>query len=238
MTDTNAACPVCGAPLEADDRFCPVCGTQLAGVIVPVAALTTDPSMPSLDFWPSSEPLLGLQIDYPERLSRWKIFFKWIFALPHLFILALLSMAVNVGVWIVWFVILFTKKYPVGLFDLMLTYMRWVANVNAYIMFQRDEYPPFGPGPYPVHLDLAYPVELSRWLIFVKWLLVIPNLFVYFFVALILMPVIFIAWWAILITGRMPRGLFDFITGANRWGYRINAYTWYMTDKYPPFSLD
>jgi len=49
---------------------------------------------------------------------------------------------------------------------------------------------------------------------------------------------VFIAWWAILFTANMPRGLFDFITGANRWGYRINAYTWLMTDKYPPFSLD
>ncbi len=83
-----------------------------------------------------------------------------------------------------------------------------------------------------------YPAELSRWLIFIKWLLVIPSVIVYAFVVFALLIGVFIAWWAILITGRMPRGLFDFITGVNRWGYRINAYSWLMTDKYPPFSLD
>jgi hypothetical protein len=75
-------------------------------------------------------------------------------------------------------------------------------------------------------------------MIFIKWLLIIPSIIVYAFVGLALLIGLFIAWWAILITGSMPRGLFDFITGVNRWGYRINAYTWLMTDKYPPFSLD
>jgi hypothetical protein len=227
-------CPVCGAPLGDDDRFCPNCGAQIGPAYVSSSQLARIHPPANVDLWPSSDPLLELEIDYPDRLSRGLIFVKWLLAIPHFIVLAFYGMLVSLIVWLAWFVILFTKRYPDSLFKLVLDYMRWTANVNAYVMFQRDEYPPFGDGPYPVRLDLAYPAELSRWLIFIKWLIVIPNIFVYALVGLAL----FIAWWVILITGSMPRGLFDFITGANRWGYRINAYTWLMTDKYPPFSLD
>lgn len=231
-------CPVCGAPLGDDDRFCPNCGAQIGPAYVSSSQLARIHPPANVDLWPSSDPLLELEIDYPDRLSRGLIFVKWLLAIPHFFVLAFYGMLVSLIVWLAWFVILFTKRYPDSLFKLVLDYMRWTANVNAYVMFQRDEYPPFGDGPYPVRLDLAYPAELSRWLIFIKWLIVIPNIFVYALVGLALGVAIFIAWWVILITGSMPRGLFDFITGANRWGYRINAYTWLMTDKYPPFSLD
>lgn len=231
-------CPVCGAPLGDDDRFCPNCGAQIGPAYVSSSQLARIHPPANVDLWPSSDPLLELEIDYPDRLSRGLIFVKWLLAIPHFIVLAFYGMLVSLIVWLAWFVILFTKRYPDSLFKLVLDYMRWTANVNAYVMFQRDEYPPFGDGPYPVRLDLAYPAELSRWLIFIKWLIVIPNIFVYALVGLALGVAIFIAWWVILITGSMPRGLFDFITGANRWGYRINAYTWLMTDKYPPFSLD
>ena len=152
--------------------------------------------------------------------------------------LSFFGMLVSIIVWIAWFFILFTKRYPEELYKLVLMYMRWTANVNAYVLLQRDEYPPFGEGPYPVRLELPYPAELSRWLIFIKWLLVIPSVSS--------MPLLASPWslgssspgGAFSSPARMPRGLFDFITGVSRWGYRINAYTWLMTDKYPPFSLD
>jgi hypothetical protein len=224
--------------LGDDDRFCPNCGAQIGPAYLSSSELARIEPPSNVGLWPSSDPLLGFEIDYPERLSRWKIFVKWLLAIPHFIVLSIFNMLVSIIVFIAWFVILFTKRYPESLYELVLTYMRWTANVNAYVMLQRDEYPPFGEGPYPVRLDLPYPAELSRWLIFIKWLLVIPNLIVYVFVVLALAVALFIAWWVILITGSMPRGLFDFITGVNRWGYRINAYTWLMTDKYPPFSLD
>jgi len=205
---------------------------------VPTTALEQDQGYTGFRGTLSSDPLLSLDVEYPERLSRWLIFVKWLLAIPHFIILSFFGMLVSLIVWIAWFVILFTKRYPQSLFALVLTYMRWSANVNAYVMLQRDEYPPFGEGPYPVRLELAYPAELSRWLIFVKWLLVIPNLIVYAFVGLAAVVALFIAWWSILFTASMPRGLFDFITGVNRWGQRINAYTWLMTDKYPPFGLE
>jgi hypothetical protein len=231
-------CPICGAPVTDDDRFCPNCGTQLGSGLVPLTALERVQDPIGTQRWPSSDPLLSLEIDYPERLSRWKIFVKWILAIPHFIVLSFFSMLVSIIVWIAWFFILFTKQYPEELYKLVLMYMRWTANVNAYVLFQRDEYPPFGEGPYPVHLELPYPADLSRWMIFIKWLLVIPAVFIYAFAGIAMGVAVFIAWWCILITARMPKGLFDFITGVNRWGYRINAYTWLMTDKYPPFSLE
>lgn len=234
----NQYCPICRAPLGDDDRFCPNCGAQIGPAYLSTSELAQVRPPSDVALWPSSDPLLELEIDYPDRLSRWKIFVKWLLAIPHYIVLGIFGMLVSIIVWIVWFIILFTKRYPESLFTLIMTYMRWTANVNAYVMLQRDEYPPFGEGPYPLRLDLPYPAELSRWLIFIKWLLVIPNLFVYYFVLLAMMVAVFVAWWAILFTGSMPRGLFDFITGANRWGYRINAYTWLMTDKYPPFGLE
>ncbi len=235
---TDQHCPVCGSPLGDDDRFCPNCGAQIGPAYLSSSELARIEPPSDVALWPSSDPLLGLDIEYPDRLSRWKIFVKWILAIPHFIVLSFFGMVVSVIVWIAWIVILVTKRYPESLYKIVLTYMRWTANVNAYVMFQRDEYPPFGEGPYPVRLELPYPAQLSRWLIFIKWLLVIPSVIVYAFVVIALFIGIFIAWWAILITGRMPRGLFEFITGVNRWGYRINAYTWLMTDKYPPFSLD
>lgn len=231
-------CPVCGAPLADDDRFCPNCGAQIGPAYVSSSELARVQPPSDVALWPSSDPLLELEIDYPERLSRWKIFVKWLFAIPHFIVLSFFNVLVSIFVWIAGFAILFTRRYPESLYKLVLTYMRWTANVNAYVMLQRDEYPPFGEGPYPVRLDLPYPAQLSRWLIFIKWLLVIPNVIVYAFVGIALAIALLIAWFVILITGRMPRGLFDFITGVSRWGYRINAYTWLMTDKYPPFSLD
>lgn len=238
MSRNLPSCPVCGAPLDPDDRFCPNCGADVGAAIVPLTAIEPAWGGDQVVPWTGSKPLLTLDIDYPDRLSRWKIFVKWLLAVPHLLVLWALSIAVNIAVLVAWFVILFTKRYPEGLFGFVRMFMRWTANVNAYLFLQRDEYPPFGEGPYPVRLDLAYPSELSRWLIFVKWLLIIPNAIVFYFVALAMFVAVFVAWWVILITGSMPRGLFDFITGASRWGYRINAYTWLMTDKYPPFSLD
>ena len=189
---------------------------------------------------PSDYPVV-FDIAYPERLSRWKIFVKWLLAIPHFIIVSLLLTVNSVLVLIAFFAILFTKKWPRGLFDFSLQIQRWTANVIVYaVSLQRDEYPPFSGdrGEYPVTLDVEYREDLSRWMIFVKWLLVLPHMFVLMFVLLAAYVVIFIAFFAILFTGRYPRGMFDFVVGAGRWTMRVNAYAqWLMTDRYPPFSL-
>ena len=183
---------------------------------------------------------LRFEIEYPEQLSRWLIFVKWLLAIPHFLILYALGAVANVITFIAFFAILFTGRYPRGLFDFVVNIYRWQENVFAYYGLFRDEYPPFSweAGKYPVTFEVDYPESLSRWLIFVKWLLAIPHIIVLFFLYIVALVVWVIVWFAILFTGRFPRGLFDFLVGVSRWSLRVNSYALLLLrDDYPPFSL-
>lgn len=196
----------------------------------------------------SADPMAALSSGYPvrfdveyqEKHSRLLIFVRWILAIPHLLILYALGAVAGVCVFIAIFAILFTKKYPKGLFDFVVNITRWSANVTAYIVMLRDEYPPFSfdAGKYPVTLEVDYPPELGRFAPLYKWLLVIPNIIVLLFVAIVAYLLIIVAWFAILFTGSLPRGIHDFLVGMLRWSTRANAYASYLqTDVYPPFSM-
>lgn len=187
----------------------------------------------------SSYPLT-YDVEYPADLSRWLIFVKFLLAIPHLMILYALMLATNIVTVIAWFAILFTKRYPKELFDFVVNVNRWNANVMSYVLLMRDEYPPFSwdPGLYGVSYDVKYPEELSRWLIFVKWLLAIPHLIILVFLAFGALLAMLAAWFSILFTKRYPESLFRFVVGVNRWQLRVNAYTNLMCDEYPPFSMD
>jgi hypothetical protein len=94
------------------------------------------------------------------------------------------------------------------------------------------------PSPlYPARMELAYPAQLNRWLPLVKWLLLLPHYIALAFVAIGACFVAIYAFFAVLITGRFPRGAFEFMVGTFRWAYRVSAYFHLMTDAYPPFSL-
>ncbi len=183
---------------------------------------------------------LTYDVEYPEELSRWLIFVKWLLAIPHLIILYALGIAASVVTMIAWFVILFTKRYPRELFDFVVNVNRWSANLTAYILLMRDEYPPFSwdPGQYAVTYEVEYPEELSRWLIFFKWLLAIPHLIVLIFLLIGVYIALTVAWFAILFTKRYPESLFRFVVGVNRWQLRVNAYSNLLRDEYPPFSME
>lgn len=178
-------------------------------------------------------------VAYPERLSRGLIFIKWLLAVPHYVIVYFLALAWEVVTFIAFFAILFTKKYPEGLFKFSVGVRRWQANVSAYVGLLRDEYPPFSmdAGQYAVVYEVDYPAELSRWLIFVKWLLVIPHILVVALLGVVTLLLGIVAWFAILFTGKFPRSLFDFIVGVQRWSERVNGYVSLFTDAYPPFSM-
>jgi hypothetical protein len=183
---------------------------------------------------------LRYDVEYPENLSRLLIFVKWLLAIPHIIVLYFLGLIAYLLIFIAFFAILFTKKYPKGLFDFVVNYYRWNANVGAYTGLLRDEYPPFSfdAGQYPVTLEVDYPEELGRWMPFIKWLLAIPHFIALMFVGLIAILFYIIAFFAILFTGKFPRGMFDFIVGTSRWNYRVTAYAFLLlTDEYPPFSL-
>jgi hypothetical protein len=186
----------------------------------------------------STYPLV-FDVEYPERLSRWLIFVKWLLVVPHLIILYALIAVAEIITVIAWFAILFTGRYPKGLFVFVVGIYRWYYNVLAYAALLRDDYPPFSlsAGQYPVTYDVEYPERLSRLLIFFKWLLVLPNLIVLALVGIAWYVTLIIAWFAILFTGRYPEGLFRFAVGTIRWSARVNAYVLLLRDEYPPFSL-
>ncbi len=182
---------------------------------------------------------LRFDVEYPEELSRWLMFVKLILVVPHWIILYALSSVSQVMIAIAFFAIVFTKRFPRGLFDFVVGINRWNCNVGAYMGLQRDEYPPFSwaSGEYPLTYEVDYPEQLNRWRPFVHWLLLLPHfilLLALYSVALVVYPIVFLA---ILFTKRFPRGLFDFMVGIGRWGSRVSAYSACLTDKYPPFSL-
>ena len=136
--------------------------------------------------------------------------------------------------------ILFRKKYPRWWFDWNLELQRFTNRVLIYVLLMDDRYPATDQQ-QSVHLDYVYPDaarDLNRWLPLVKWLLAIPHFIVLIFLWIAVLVVTFIAWLAILFTGRYPRGLFNFVEGVVRWGQRVVAYSLLLvTDRYPPFAL-
>ncbi|MEJ7839846.1 MAG: DUF4389 domain-containing protein [Thermomicrobiales bacterium] len=182
--------------------------------------------------------VLLYSVDYPQRSSRVLIFFRWLLIIPQVLVLYLMGIAVGFVTFIAWFAILFTGKFPRGMWDFCVGYQVWTSNVLAYLLMQRDEYPPFGSIDYPVDYDLVYPARMSRLLIFVKWLLILPHAFVLAFLGLVACVVLILAWFAVLFTGRYPQRFFNFVGGLSRWSSRVNAYQFLLTDQYPPFSMN
>ena len=190
-----------------------------------------------------------LEVDYPERLSRWLnnpflLWIKWILIIPHYIIVAAYQYLATALTFIASFAILFTGRYPAGMFNLVAGYLRWQVRMYGYMLALRDDYPPFSNGDepgYPLRLKIERPEHLSRWLnnpflFWIKWLLAIPHFIVIALYAIAAVIVWYIALWAIMFTGRYPRGMYNFNVGLARWAYRLNTYLLLMTDRYPPFS--
>lgn len=189
------------------------------------------------------------ELTEPPARGWWLI--KWLLAIPHYIILMFLWIAFVVVTIIAFFAILFTAKYPQGLFNFNSGVLRWTWRVGfySYQALGTDRYPPFTleSVDYPADLEIPYPEKLSRGLVLVKWwLLAIPHyIIVAFFqgsggerggVGLVSILAIFAAV-ALLFTGKYPKDIFKLVVGMNRWSYRVAAYAALMTDQYPPFRL-
>jgi hypothetical protein len=136
--------------------------------------------------------------------------------------------------------ILFRQKYPRWWFDWNLELLRFTNRVGVYVALMTDRYPATDEQ-QDVRLDFAYPdarMGLNRWLPLVKWLLAIPHYIALFFLYIAAIVVVIVAWFAILFTGRYPRGIFDYVEGVIRWHNRVVGYAFILVcDDYPPFRL-
>ena len=202
-----------------------------------------------------------LQVDYPENeLDRLTTAFRLFLAIPIVVVAALLTgdrvesgqdeavegarIVISSGGFLFFpalLMILFRRKYPRWWFDWNLELSRFTTRVGAYVLLLRDEYPSTDER-QAVHLDLDYPDaarDLNRWLPLVKWLLAIPHYVMILLLGVVTFVLVIFAWFAILVTGRYPREVFDFVVGVSRWTWRVHAYAILLaTDRYPPFSLE
>jgi hypothetical protein len=213
----------------------------------------------------SSAYAARLDIDYPETLDRLTTFFRLIWVIPIAIVLSLITAGwsstyevvtdtgetvevvtrtgggIASGLFLAtMLMIVFRMKYPRWWFDFSRELARFGARVGAYMALLTDRYPSTDEE-QTVHLEIDYPNvegELNRFLPLVKWLLAIPHYIVLVFLWVGAVLAVIVAWFAILFTGRYPRGLFDFVVGVERWSLRVSAYAFLLvTDDYPPFSL-
>jgi hypothetical protein len=201
-----------------------------------------------------------LAIDYAEEHDRVRTLFRLVLVIPIAIIYAVLTAGATRTVYerggdvvsttsggiasglfgATLLMILFRHRYPRWWFDFALELTRFSARICAFAALLTEDYPSTVEE-QQVHLDVDYPdveTDLNRWLPLVKWLLAIPHFVVLFFLSVGAVVAVVIAWFAILVTGRYPRGLFDYVVGVGRWGLRVQAYAFLLvTDQYPPFSL-
>ncbi len=207
----------------------------------------------------SADYAARLEVDYPEELDRLTTFFRLIWIIPIAVIGALVSTSGSVttvneagevvnrtggiggGLAVATaLMIVFRRRYPRWWFDFVRELTRFENRIFAYLALLTDQYPSTVEE-QAIHLEIDYPEvkrDLNRWLPLVKWFLAIPHYFVLGFLFLLTFFAVILAWFAILFTGRYPRGLFDFVVGVGRWGLRVEAYAFLLvTDQYPPFRL-
>lgn len=206
------------------------------------------------------------EIERPRAYNRLTVAFRLILAIPQLFLVGgvgyqfaafsrrggdsnewfyvlpssgILTWVLGIVVFLAWFAIMFTGRFPGGMQDFSLKIFRWAQNVHAYVMLQANPYPPFGfdQQGYPLRLSVRAAEEHNRLTVFFRIFLAIPHAIVLGFLGIGQSIVTLIAWFAILFTGQYPEGLFNFSVGVSRWTARVTAYVYLFVDDYPPFSL-
>jgi hypothetical protein len=204
-----------------------------------------------------------LKVEFPKKLSRLTTFFRFFMLIPQVFVFIFVGIAAWVIMFLAWWAILFTAKYPRVFFNFVTWWLRWYTRIIGYAYLLTDKYPPFSgreEAGYPIVLGVETPGELSRLTTFFRLPLVpmptftlgkgwgimwepsggmpmtIPHLIVLYFISIAGFFILFLSWWAILFIGRYPKVFFDFITWWFRWSVRVYSYTFLVTDKYPPFT--
>jgi hypothetical protein len=179
------------------------------------------------------------EADYVESRNRLTTFFRLILAIPLAIWAALYGIVAYLAVLVAWFAIIITGRYPEGLYDFVADFTRFYTRVLAYTYLLSDPYPSFGGSDdpaYPVRMRFERLGEYSRPKTFFRVVLAIPILIVRYVMALMLEIGAVAGWFVILVTGKMPRGLFDLMVLANSYTARSDAYLFLLTETYPPFQ--
>jgi hypothetical protein len=182
------------------------------------------------------------EADYAEQRNRLTTFFRLILMIPVAIVLYVFGIVASIAIVIAWFAIVITGRYPKGLYSFVADFNRFVARVTAYAVLLTDAYPPFSGAAdegYPVRMQFSGPLEsYSRLKTLLRFILAIPIMVLRYVMGLLLEVGAIAAWFVILVTGKMPRGLFDLMVLANSYTARSDAYIYLLTETYPPFQDD
>ncbi len=177
-----------------------------------------------------------------EGRNRLTTFFRLFVAIPWLIVAALYGFVAQFAAFFAWFAIVFTGRYPEGLYRFNVGYLKMLSRVNSFTYLMTDDFPPFGgedEPAYPIQVGVAPPLDTySRAKTFFRLIIGIPVMLLAYVQSLILTVVAFIAWFAILFTGKFPIGLFEPARSANAYLTRAGAYFLLLTEDWPPFSLE
>jgi hypothetical protein len=189
---------------------------------------------------------LQLEFHADRRITRWRPFVQCLLAIPHLMIAWALRSLRQVLTLISFFTVLFAQRIPRPVFDAIVMTYRYEWRAMSYALFMHEDYPPFdfdltsdddGLEPH-TSLRLTYPEHLARWKPLYKWFLAIPQYVVVVALAIVAGLGVIAGLVAVLVTGEFPEGIRDFLVNAYRYALRVEAYVGFLTDRYPPFSLD
>ncbi|MBI5946763.1 MAG: DUF4389 domain-containing protein [Chloroflexi bacterium] len=183
---------------------------------------------------------MRFEVDYPERLSRWKTLLRLPLLIPVWVFLYLVNGVISAALTAGWLTVFLRRRYPRWLFAATSGGLAFNARAWAYGALLTDRYPSFDRDRSPVTLEYDDPPDghLSRWRVFFwKAALLIPHMVVLSLLAIAVVVVVVLSWFAILFTGTYPRGMFAFVVGAARWQFRVLGYFASFNDRFPPFSL-
>jgi hypothetical protein len=207
----------------------------------PAAPPPPDAAPPPPAAAPGDYPVRA-DVDRQDEYNRFLPLVKWLLAFPHYIILFFLFIGVLVVHLIAFFAVLFTRRYPRGMFDFVAGTLRWTWNTYAYVYLLTDRYPPFSldaDPTYPARFEIDYPEDgIARWRPLVQWLLVIPYAIVAGLLSYVAGFVAFVGLFVILFTKNLPEGMFNLILIPNRWYARVYPYAGFMVDRHPPFNWD
>lgn len=185
---------------------------------------------------------VAYQADHVEKQSRLITFFRGLLVIPWLVVGIFWGLGALVCTFIAWFAIVFTGRYPQGLYDFNAKAHRFAARVNGFYYLMSDQWPPFDGDEhpeYPVRLVIPSPQpSYSRWKTGLRFILVIPVLIVAYLLGLLIGLVVILSWIVIVITGKHPKGLFDVLKLGLAYTARAGVYYSLITETYPPISAD